>query len=202
MKSIPKYINEGEFENNVTPGSTIYFDGYWQNYRYFEQYEKRIKDDLTLSDEISNDNRKIFDLINNSCSVAVHIRRGVYYSDPDVNKDYFHCSLEYYKSAIEEMKRRLNNPTFVLFSNDINWVRDNFDISCDKILVDTEGPDYEHLYLMSNCKHDIIADSTFSWWGAWLNKNKDKIVIAPKRWKQDNNGLRVEIPSEWIQIEN
>lgn len=198
----PAYIKETEFISNIKPNKIVYFDGYWQNYRYFNEYEKTIRSEFTLSKEISNENVKILKVIKSSNSVGVHIRRGIYYTDPNVKNEYFHCSLNYYKSAIEKIIEKINNPKFIIFSNDIDWVKENFCIPYDGIVVNTEGPDYEHLILMSKCKNNIIADSTFSWWGAWLNSNKNKIVIAPKNWKIDKNNLQVKIPLEWIQIEN
>lgn len=138
----------------------------------------------------------------------MHIRRGDYLLK--ANQQLFaECSLQYYIASIQEVLTRVENPVFYVFSNDVNWVKDNlvkvFDKGTEFVFVDnsalTKSP-VADLYLMSLCKSNIIANSTFSWWGAWFNNNPHKIVIAPKNWYNGalNETTKDLIPAEWIRL--
>lgn len=138
----------------------------------------------------------------------MHIRRGDYLLK--ANQQLFaECSLNYYITAVREILAKVVNPVFYVFSNDVNWVREHllkvFEKEAEFVFVDnseiTKSP-VADLFLMSLCKHQIIANSTFSWWGAWLNKNPKKIVIAPKNWYNGDLNKTTEdlIPAEWIRL--
>ena len=148
-------------------------------------------------------NKELLSLIRTVNSVSLHIRRGDYVSNPDTNSALGTCSLEYYRHCIEHIASNVENPHFFLFSDDINWVRDNLKIKYPTTVVDGNSADtnYADLHLMSNCKHNIIANSSFSWWGAWLNNNPDKIIIAPKIWFANSPLTPKEIiPENWLKL--
>lgn len=167
--------------------------GEWHSEKYFIKYADIIRKDLEL--KILPEQQ--FEMN----SVSIHLRGGDYVRG---NKSNFHgtCSPEYYAEAIKSIRERIQNPHFYIFTDDIEWARNHIQFPEPYTLVSNGSiPPYKELILMSNCKHNIIANSTFSWWGAWLNKNPDKIVIAPKKWfvdeKIDVSGI---LPSSWIQL--
>jgi hypothetical protein len=111
--------------------------------------------------------------------------------------------LSYYHSAIKTITEQVENPHFFIFSDDLDWVKDNLDFIDNKTFIelDENTPDHEEMFLMSQCKHNIIANSSFSWWGAWLNQNMDKIVIAPKKWFNDTTKDTSDlIPNTWVRL--
>lgn len=180
----------------------IYLEGYYQSEKYFEEIEHIIRKDFSFKWPPSIENQKILEKINNTISVSIHIRRGDYVSDPKTKKKHGVCRLDYYKEAIEYMQKRVDNPTFFLFSDDIDWVRQNLQIKYPSYYIDNNqgNKSFEDMRLMSSCKYNIIANSTFSWWGAWLNNDENKIVIAPRNWfniKRDKKDL---IPKNWIRL--
>jgi len=175
--------------------------GFFQSEKYFIHYKKivlklfrfpKIKDKLV---------KYYLNLIKNKNSVAIHIRRQDYFNDPKVR--HFHGILgeNYYKKSINYIKKKLKNPIFFIFSDDIELVKKTLTFFNNKkyIFTNTKSS-INDLYLMSNCKHFIIANSTFSWWGAWLSKNKHKIVIAPKKWLRAKISTLDIIPESWIKI--
>jgi len=139
--------------------------------------------------------------IKNKNSVAIHVRRGDYISNPIVNQQFGICSAEYYENAIRDILLKVEMPEFFVFSDDISWCKDNLNVKDINIQYITGFKDYEDLILISQCKHQIISNSTFGWWGAWLNQNPFKIVIAPKIWYIDPTlDTSMLIPTEWIRL--
>ena len=175
--------------------------GFFQSEKYFINYKKivlklfrfpKIKDKLV---------QKHLNLIKNKNSVAIHIRRGDYLNN--LKARHFHGILgeNYYKKSINFIKKKLKNPIFFIFSDDIELVKKTLPFFNNKKYIFTNAKSsINDLYLMSNCKHFIIANSTFSWWGAWLSKNKHKIVCAPKRWVRARISTPDIIPENWIKI--
>lgn len=182
-----------------------YMIGYWQSEKFFEPIKEIIQKDFQVKIPPSQENKKILDIILESQSICIHIRRGNYVSDETINNFHGTCSMEYYNAAISYMKSKIVNPKFFVFSNDITWSKEHLDFEGDKVFVDLndDKTDYEDLRLMQNCKHQIIANSTFSWWAAWLNENPEKIVIAPKQWFA-NEEMQAQtqdlIPESWIRL--
>jgi len=179
----------------------VYLHGYWASENYFIDNFKQVREQLNLKNELiaKIDQNIINDIKHNNC-VSVHIRRGDY-----LTNNFFHnLELDYYHRAIRYLKSIVNNPFFVFFSDDINWVKEYFKNE-NSIFVENQK-DYEDLYLMSLCKHNIIANSTFSWWGAYLNKKVDKIVIAPKIWYSNKKAQKKYetksklIPETWLKM--
>ena len=174
----------------------LIFDGYWQSLSYFSP---EIINTLNFNTTLSKENLEIQSVVKSSNSISVHIRRGDYLNLQTVYGGI--CTKEYYTKAIELMKVKVPNSLFVFFSDDMEWVKQNFNKD-GAIYVDwNRGKDsYTDMYLMSCCKHNIIANSTFSWWGAYLNKNRNKIVISPAKWfNTEINDIDI-IPDNWIKI--
>ena len=184
-------------------GNNVYLEGYWQCERYFKDIEDIIRKDFTLKVPLEGRNKEMFSMIRKVNSISLHIRRCDYVGNPETNSALGTCSLEYYRHCIEHIASNVENPHFFLFSDDINWTRENLEINYSATLVDVNSADtnYADLCLMSSCKHNIIANSSFSWWGAWLNDNPDKIIIAPKAWFV-NSPLtpRDIIPKNWLKL--
>ncbi|MDB3972301.1 alpha-1,2-fucosyltransferase [Candidatus Thioglobus sp.] len=185
------------FENT----ESMYLDGYWQNEEYFKNIRDEILQDFTLQDSISREAKKYLESIMVSRSVSLHVRRGDYIQNPHANSMHGTCSIEYYKEAIRCIHERVENPVFYIFSDDINWCKENFDFLDCKIFIDKSLDGIEDLYLMQACDNNIIANSSFSWWGAWLNTNKSKCVVAPRIWFSNNKRRGCNLACEdWITI--
>ena len=181
----------------------VYLDGYWQCPNYFADIADTIRDEFTLRTEPGPKNHQLAEEIMRTESVSIHIRRGDYVSHPTHRRLYASCSREYYQSAAEMIAGRVRQPNYFIFSDDPDWVRKNVTSINPVRFVDHNGPDRacEDMRLMSCCKHHIIANSSFSWWGAWLSHNTDKIVIAPANWFRDEKlSTRDLIPRQWIQL--
>ncbi len=178
-----------------------YYEGYFQSHRYLEPIRSELLDDLQLRRELSQEAEAILPLILASNSVSIHVRRGDYVNN--TNRQYQTFGIEYYRNAISVIKQKISNPSFFLFTDDVEWCKKNISTLVNNIkFVSGDGlPDYEELVLMSKCSHNIIANSSFSFWGAWLNQNNDKIVIAPKIWssryKREFEDL---LPNSWLKI--
>jgi hypothetical protein len=175
--------------------------GFWQSERYITDPQK-IRSDLVLNTPLSPAAASVAATIGSCQSVALHVRRGDYLKDQKSMERYGLCSIDYYQAAIAYVLAQVGNATFFVFSDDPTWVKEHLSmgdrctfVSCKEI------PPQEDLLLMSLCQHQIIANSTFSWWGAWLNKNYDKIVVAPTPWFDDQTIAAQDlIPHKWHQI--
>ncbi len=181
-----------------------YFIGFWQSEKYFKNTDDVIRKEFALKNPLTEYTQVVFDKIKNvPISVSLHIRRGDYILEPHTNAYHGVCSLDYYQKAYEELTKRINSPFEIfVFSDDIEWVKQNLKLPVKMHFVSNPKiPDYEEMFLMSCCTHNIIANSSFSWWGAWLNPNKEKIVIAPEKWfankKEDSREI---VPESWIKI--
>lgn len=175
-----------------------YVKGYFQTEKYFLEIRNTLLTQFTLPEEITNSTKKYKKEItaaSNSCSL--HIRRGDYISNSKAHAIHGTCNLEYYKEAIKIIKEKYQNPTFFIFSDDPTWTKDNLVLN-NAIYINHNCLPHEDIYLMSLCKNNITANSSFSWWGAWLNRNDSKTIIAPKQWFVTKEN---EIACEnWIKI--
>lgn len=200
------YIKEPYFNfysQIFNTSKNVYLDGYWQSEKYFFSIENIIRQEFTLKDEYSKKlDKNLVDLIAQVDSVSLHIRRSDYITSKAANQTHGTCSIQYYEKAMEKIALTVFNPHFFVFSDDIEWVKNNLKFNYPVNHVSNGVyKDYEELFFMSKCKHNIIANSSFSWWGAWLNKNKNKIVIAPVNWFNDKKfNTRDLIPETWIKI--
>lgn len=192
------------FDRNVLAlPDNVTLVGYWQSVKYFLDIEGIIGNEFTFKHRPSGKIIAILKKIKSSESVSIHVRRSDYITKRKFFLYHGVCSLDYYRQAISLMVQRLKSPEFFIFADDLVWVKKNLKIEYPKFFVDLnlKDKDYEDLRLMSYCKHNIIANSSFSWWGAWLNKNKNKIVVAPKKWFVDKSINTVDlIPPSWIRI--
>jgi hypothetical protein len=177
---------------------------FYQSERYFINIKDTIQKEFTLKNPLAPKSLVWEEKINSTTnSIALHIRRGDYILNTKTNSFHGVCDLAYYKSALDEMVKRLgNNINIFIYSDDIAWAKENLKFPYPiEFVSDSEIPDYEEMYLMSLCKHNIIANSTFSWWGAWLNQNPNKIVVAPKQWLANKTSNKLDIlPESWLQI--
>lgn len=179
----------------------LFYDGYWQHEEYFINVRDKILQAFSFPPFSYDQNLKVWSVEQNSNSVSVHIRRGDYLNHP-----YYKgiCGIDYYKKAIDFMLKRVHPENFIVFSNDTTWCRSNLSemfYGIPVIYVDwNKGSDsYRDLQLMTGCKHHVIANSSFSWWGAWLNKNEDKIVVAPQKWMNMGNAVD-PICNSWVRV--
>ena len=195
------------FERNMIPkdiekyNNYIYFDGYWQSWKYVDEIFNEIKKDFLPKSPLSVLTKKTVDEVRAVQSVFVGIRRGDYLKEKDL---YGEFGVDYYLAAMEHIEKKLDNPIYYVFSNDIDWVEQNMDFGDRKIVYrrnEDVVDDFEELILMSNCRHSIIQNSTFHWWGARLNYYDGKIVVAPEKWFYDGTKIDI-IPPEWVKIEN
>lgn len=177
----------------------IYYLGYWQSYKYFEPITELVKNHFSFPpfSEVKNIDMASFIEDNVDRTISMHIRRGDY-----TNHKLFGgiCTLEYYKMAILKISEKIENPIFIIFSNDINWCKEKFNqFNVEFIDWNSDELSFRDIQLMSICGNNIIANSSFSWWGAFLNQNKNKIVIAPKMWTKNNDSKDL-IPSDWNSL--
>jgi len=213
---ISKDVEPGQYQQVAEKGfrfqasvldltGNILLTGYWQSEKYFKDIREQLVEDFSIKAPIQTENKKLLKVVEGCQSVSVHIRRTDYVTNSRTNQVHGLCSLDYYKKAIEIIDKNVKDSHLVFFSDDIEWVKDNLpeDKKRAHTYVDINGEGEEHLdmFLMSRCKHNIIANSSFSWWGAWLNQNKDKIVVTPTTWFQAKHLDTADlIPETWIKI--
>jgi len=179
----------------------LFLKGCWQSPKYFTQIEPKLRQDFTFKAPPVNKNKQIIKQIKKENAVSVHIRRGDYLHHK-FNKILGLCSIQYYYASIKYIADKIIDPVFYFFSHDPIWVKQNFQLPYKMVIIDhNQDKNYEDLRLMTCCKHHIISNSTFGWWGAWLNSNKDKMVFAPKHWFNSASYTPKDlIPSDWIRI--
>ena len=177
-----------------------YLHGYWQSERYFAHIGDDIRRDFTFADFSDARNAEMAARIGESLAISLHVRRGDYLTLGSLVL----CDQAYYDAALAKVLDGLEGtPTVYVFSDDPGWAKDNLPLPCKKVVVDFNGPetDFEDMRLMSLCRHNIIGNSSFSWWAAWLNANAGKRVAGPARWfgnpKLSNPDI---LPPEWYNI--
>tara|TARA_E500000178_G_scaffold337932_1_gene377730 strand:+ start:2380 stop:3234 length:855 start_codon:yes stop_codon:yes gene_type:complete len=176
-----------------------FLDGYWQSELYFKDYAKEIREIFTFSNNLNKENNLMIDEINHSNSISIHIRRGDFLLKR--NNNHYTNLKDYYFKAISESDKLFVNPKYFIFTDDPLWVKENFNLNNPYNVVDFNhgNNSFIDMYLMSLCKSNIIANSSFSWWGAWLNNRNDKIIYAPKNWFNDKSiSTKDLIPEQWI----
>lgn len=201
-----KFIVEPYFEfcpEILNIEDNCYLSGVWQSEKYFKSIESVIRESFTLKNSPSIKTKDWVEKVSGCNSVSIHIRRGDYVHSQKTNRLHGVCSLDYYNQAIDFICNKVDSPIFFIFSDDIDWVKKNLKINSPLFYIsDKNIPDYEELIIMSNCKNNITANSSFSWWGAWLNRNASKITIAPKQWFSESSHISTRdlIPKEWISL--
>lgn len=180
-----------------------YFDGYWQSINYIEPIKDLLIREFTPNYELSCKAQKQIVDIQSQNSVFVGIRKGDYTVNASARKHFGIITNLYYLKAMEFIASKVDNPVFHIFSNDIEWCKQNLDFKDYKVVFrnkEMQTDDFEELMIMSSCKHAIISNSTFNWWGAYLIKNPNKEIVCPLRWFNDNTPINI-IPERWNKIE-
>ena len=202
----PKIIFEQSFESNVDAlihTGDGYFVGYWQSFKYFSDFQRQLRDKLWVNYQVSPILKQVSKDVERCNSVSLHVRRGDYAKNSEANKVHGVCELEYFNRAIDYIEENVKNAKYFIFTDDPVWVGEHLLDSKKMTLVsgDGETTDSDDMYLMSMCHHNIISNSTFSWWGAWLNDSPDKLVVAPENWFVDRSVVTNDlIPSEWVRV--
>lgn len=177
--------------------------GYWQSERYFADAAERVRSELSVRAPASGRNAELAAAIAACEAVSLHVRRGDYVSDATTNAVHGVCSLDYYRRAVAHVASRVTEPHFFLFSDDPEWTREHLRLDAPTTVVDHNdaGHGHEDLRLMSRCRHHVLANSSFSWWGAWLGTGPDRIVVAPRRWFRDETKDTSDLlPSAWVRL--
>ena len=204
-----RMFREKEFSFNkkfLSISDDTYIKGYFQSDKYFNAIEESIKKEFSLSSPLSSRHDETIQKIRDSHSVSVHIRRGDYVSSLKASEFHGNLGMPYYRHAATTIADKTTAKLhFFIFSDDIEWARKNLTLDYPTTFIEggNEANCHEEMYLMSLCKHNIIANSTFSWWGAWLNNNAEKMVIAPENWfakPEDNSKTQDRCPESWLQI--
>lgn len=185
-----------ELTNNYYP--FLIYDGFWQTEKYFQKIENEIRLSFHFDEtKLNFRTKRLARILEEENSISVHIRRGDYVGSHEFEGI---CDLSYYKKAINIIEKSVPKPKYFIFTDDKEWVTENFLIS-NYSLIDwnISSENWQDMYLMTKCKHNIIANSSFSWWGAWLNTNKERIVISPAKWFK-TLGANDIVPETWIRI--
>src|SRR5271169_1652473 len=179
-----------------------YLVGYWQSEKYFQDMASIIREDFTFRTPMSSQNEQVAEKMRLGNTVSLHVRRGDYANNPKTKATHGLCSLEYYQAAIQYVSERVEQPHFFIFSDDMAWVKDNLKLDFPREYVEHNvgGESYNDMRLMSLCQHHIIANSSFSWWGAWLNSRPNKMVIAPQKWFENDNTNQDLYPHGWVKL--
>ena len=208
-KFLPSYkrivYNEKRFEfdkNFYNAASNIYLKGYRQSEQYFSSIESHIRSTFHFKPTVISGIHGYLESLVGKETVSIHIRRGDY-TNHKVRSLHGTLEEQYYQDAIDKISSALENPVFLIFSDSIDWVKKNikFTRNVEFVSGTVTKNHYEDFFIISRCKHNIIANSSFSWWAAWLNPNPVKIVIAPKKWF--NNApynTKDLIPDGWLRI--
>lgn len=202
MRLEPKLFKEHKFDFDSIERNfkgTSYLSGHWFSEEYFQNFAAELREEFRLAGEFSDYGSTVLRAIRNSTTISIHIRRGDY-----VDSDYWKsklgtCSIGYYHKGLDYVRQKIGVEfSIFIFSDDIDWARDNLKIGEKAFFVsnsESTAP-HEDLMLMASCKHHIIANSTFSWWGAWLNARLDKIVVCPDPFYGDKTACCVT-PASW-----
>jgi hypothetical protein len=177
--------------------------GYWQSEKYFADIAPIIRREFKFGAPPSCENERLLSWLTSVDSVAVHIRRGDYATDPSLESIHGLCSPEYYKAAMSWISARIPDPQFFVFGDDLDWATDHLPAASNTTFVDNNrgAASFEDLRLMSAAHHNIIANSTFSWWAAWLNETEGQIVCAPHQWMLDPSfDCRDVLPDDWVAL--
>jgi hypothetical protein len=181
----------------------VYLDGFWQSERYFSAIAGVLREELSAKAPLDPENKALAVGIDAVNAVSLHVRRGDYVSDPATNRFHGICSPDYYQRAVDYIAARAGVPHLFVFSDDQQWTRGNLHFGVPMTFVGANPPDcgYRDMQLMARCRHHIIANSSFSWWGAWLNPSREKIVVAPRQWfGACDNDTRDLIPPNWVRL--
>jgi hypothetical protein len=192
------YGYQPKFENLT---GNVILDGYWQSYKYFENYRPQLLEDFDFASPLSRHGKEKYELINSSQSISLHIRRVDYAKVKSINEVHGLMPISYYRNAVNDIKKSIKDPSLFIFSNDLEWCKQHINFNLPTIFMEDSTSGLEDMRLMAACKHNIIANSSFSWWAAWLNQNSNKLVYAPRNWfKSLDSNIDDRIPKNWKAI--
>jgi hypothetical protein len=193
------YRYEDDFIATPIP---VYLDGYWQNERYFDTIADTVRREFRVCSPCSPATARIAATLSSTTAVSVHVRRGDYANQRRTNRHHGLCPIEYYTAACNHMESVVPNPHYFVFSDEPDWAHKNLSFSKPATFVGCNDTDhqYEDLHLMTMCRHHIVANSSFSWWGAWLAESPGQVVIAPRRWVAANLLGDALIPARWVRL--
>lgn len=195
-----KLVSNSTYTIHAFDDTTIdILNGPFANPRWFDAYKKDIIADFQFKTPVSPKNKRLMDEMARKNSVSIHFRRGDYLTAPTYMKR--SIALSYYEKTVQYIAMRVDNPHFYIFSDDVPWVKENFSLSYPHTFVEHNvgKESYNDMRLMSHCKHHILSNSSFAWWGAYLNPNPKKIVVSPDVWNLKNKQFTKEIlPDDWI----
>lgn len=195
----PAFTYDENFEN---ADDNVYLSGYWQSEKYFSKYEKLIKANFVFGEQLTQKVQPFAVTLRSSESIAIHIRRGDLVSR-ELQDYHGILSAAYYNNAIRIIRETIQTPSFYIFSDDMHWVKQQLQLPPATTFVSGQvsHSSYEDFFLMQHCRHNIIANSSFSWWAAWLNSYPNKTVIAPKKWFNNApHNTRDLLPAAWIRM--
>ena len=182
---------------------TAYLNGYWQSAKYFASIERVLRTDFSMNAPACPHSERLIGEAGRAGSISLHIRRGDYVNNPSTNSFHGVCTVDYYKLAAKRVADEVTEPHFLVFSDDLDWARKNIKLEWPTSFVEHDSCCVPHndIWLMSLCSHHIIANSSFSWWGAWLSTNPGKVVVAPKQWFRQPGVDTIDlIPANWVRI--
>lgn len=202
----PRLLHIKEASHGFDPsilesGNNVFLDGYWQTQKYFEHIRSIILKDFSFVTEMSKQSKAVLKEIKSTNAISLHVRRGDYAAIAATTAFHGLMGLDYYREAVKQITKKVKNPHFFVFSDDPEWCKKNLVIKFPTTYVSHNTDGAEDMRLMIQCQHHIIANSTFSWWGAWLNPNEKKLVYAPKQWfaNADMDSKDV-LPDSWIKL--
>ena len=204
IKLTNKIFEKNEFQYNeiIFENSDVYLDGYWQSYKYFENIRDILLEEFSLKSDFNLNNQSVLKNIKASNSISIHIRRGDYLLNNTNRNLYCVYGIKYYFDAIAFLSKKIDNAHFFIFSDDLDWARKEIIIPNATFVDANCKENFENdMFLMSKCKHNIIANSSFSWWGAYLGSGTGKVIVPPQwfgpKGPQDIQDL---IPEKWMKI--
>jgi len=200
------WITEKQFHFDpeiLEANNNVLLEGYWQSEKYFADISDILRREFVVKYQQDPQSQRFAELIQSTESVSLHVRRTDYIQNALTNQIHGTCDQNYYDRSVGYISDRVSNPHFFVFSDEPQWAKDNLKLGFPTTIVDCNDAsrNYEDLRLMSMCQHNIIANSSFSWWGGWLNSNPNKLVIAPEKWFNDETrNTKDIIPERWIKM--
>lgn len=206
LKKIGVFFWQGNDERldlltDIPTRKNYYVAGWFQSAGYFNDMQYVLDHDLTPKKAPQKENDELYRVIKTTESVCVSIRRGDYVSNPKFSKIYYICNESYFQNAITTIYQKVKNPTFVFFSDDIEWVKHNIQAPKNSYYESGHDSTCEKLRLMAACKHFIVSNSSFSWWAQYLGKKNGSVTVAPSRWSVKDSGPSAIYQSDWILID-
>ena len=195
-------VDKDRPEDKFNVDVPVYMKGYWQSENYFKEYSQEIRRIFSFSLAMDDENLSALDQILDGNSISVHVRRGDYVTNPKAAAELGVTPMHYFRSAISCIASKVASPRFFVFSDDQSWAKSNLPTGFPTAYIEhNHGPfSFFDMQLMSRCRHHIITNSSFSWWGAWLNPDHEKIVVGPRKWFANPKRLNNPCPPEWVLL--